>query len=43
MRATDVRGAVQAKDMTKFQQLTGLTGELAQTVFNKVAKGMGVV
>jgi hypothetical protein len=29
--------------MDKFQQLTGLTGDLAQTVFNKVAKGMGVV
>ena len=43
VRATDVRGAVQAKDMEKFQQLTGLTGDLAQTVFNKVAEGMGVV
>jgi len=43
VRATDVRGAVQAKDMDKFQQLTGLEGKLAQTVFNKVAEGMGVV
>lgn len=40
IRATDVRAAVKENNMQKFQQLTGVKGKLAETMFQAVAEGM---
>lgn len=40
IRATDVRASVKENNMQKFQQLTGVKGKLAETMFQAVAEGM---